>query len=587
MSDNLCIALPEFLNLFPLRAPRLMWFIGAGGSVSAGIPTAGTLTWEFKRAVYCATNKVPSNRFPDLNDAGFQTLVQSWFDSKSGWPPRGSDEEYSFYFEKYLPDERDRQRFVELRMRESKPSYGHICLAGLVALQKIQLIWTTNFDKLVERATAQDSLRELLADGIHAIGLDCPEKAADSLRDERWPVLVKVHGDYLFRKLKNTSAELSTQDNIFRALLTDHCGRRGLGVVGYSGRDQSIMDAIGESLAASQPFPHGLFWFVRLGEVPKDNVLSLLEKARGKGCQAGYIQIGSFDELMADLFMSHHDQLPAIRDLVKGLRGRKQPAPLTYEGRAWPVLRTNALEILTYPATCMVFKATIGKAKEVKELVIPHRERLTAGRRKAGVVAIGHKEEIEKVFEKHSPCEFDRYAIEPKKFRYSDSVEAGLFYDAMAQGISDATNLSRSVNRKGRMLYVEDDDVLDQNEARAFKNMFNVAPWRKVSKTGPTIHEGFQISIEFRDLRLWLILEPTIFVTTDGITPYVGEDRSDIGREDLAQRFNRKANSLLDFWIEFLRRRGGSPINISFPKGDQPEARFSISTVTAFARQKS
>src|SRR4029077_18385172 len=108
---------------------------------------------------------------------------------------------------------------------------------------------------------------------------------------------------------------------------------------------------------------------------------------------------------------------------------------------------------------------------------------------------------------------------------------------------------------------------------------FQVAPLRKISEK-LIVHEGVQLAVEYRDLRLWLILEPTILVTTDGVTPYVEADRSEIGREDLANRFNRKANQLLDFWIQFLSRRCGSPIAVSFPKG-AAEANFSISTLTA------
>jgi hypothetical protein len=49
--DKLQLDLTEFLNLYPLRMPRIMWFLGAGSSVTAGLPTAATLTWEFKRAL--------------------------------------------------------------------------------------------------------------------------------------------------------------------------------------------------------------------------------------------------------------------------------------------------------------------------------------------------------------------------------------------------------------------------------------------------------------------------------------------------------------------------------------------------------
>jgi hypothetical protein len=76
-----------------------MWFLGAGASVLAGLPTATTLTWEFKRALYCNKHKVSPTRFPNLEDPAFQSLVQSYFESEKGYPPLWFDEEYSFYFE--------------------------------------------------------------------------------------------------------------------------------------------------------------------------------------------------------------------------------------------------------------------------------------------------------------------------------------------------------------------------------------------------------------------------------------------------------------------------------------------------------
>jgi len=88
-----------------------------------------------------------------------------------------------------------------------------------------------------------------------------------------------------------------------------------------------------------------------------------------------------------------------------------------------------------------------------------------------------------------------------------------------------------------------------------------------------------------RDQRLWLLLQPAIVVTTDGRTPYLEPDRSEVGREDLARRYNREASQLLEFWIGFLARRCGNPIKLAFPS-QTPEACFEISTVTAFARPK-
>ena len=41
--------LAEFLRLFPMRSPNIMWLFGAGTSAAARIPTAWNMTWDFKR----------------------------------------------------------------------------------------------------------------------------------------------------------------------------------------------------------------------------------------------------------------------------------------------------------------------------------------------------------------------------------------------------------------------------------------------------------------------------------------------------------------------------------------------------------
>src|SRR2546428_33574 len=132
-----------------------MWFLGAGASVGAGLPTAYTLTWEFKRQLYCTTHKIPLSYFPSLADKTAQIRIQSYFDGRPGYLRLGADEEYASYFESYLPDEGDRRRFLDARLRGLKPSFGHLCLAALFALNKAQIAWTTNFDSLVEQAVTQ------------------------------------------------------------------------------------------------------------------------------------------------------------------------------------------------------------------------------------------------------------------------------------------------------------------------------------------------------------------------------------------------------------------------------------------------
>jgi len=581
--DNLQFDLTEFLNLYPLRTPRIMWFLGAGTSVTAGLPTAATLTWEFKRALYCKSSSIPVSRFSDLNDRGFQTLVQSYFDSRSGNPRLWSDEEYSFYFQKFLPDERDRRTFLNERLRGTKPAQGHYCLAGLLSLGKTQIVWTTNFDTLVERAFQEVQTRTDGRGEMPVVNLANPVVLTDCIQYENWPVTVKLHGDYFHRKLKNLSFELQTQDQTLRRWLVEQCGRCGLAVVGYSGRDRSVMEALGAALSSPNPFPQGLFWFVRAGSKPAVAVVELLQEARNQGSQAGYVEIGGFDELMADLFLDHQDSLPQVRDLLKTQRERRKPFTWNYDAKRWPVIRTNALEITRYPSTCTVFEADIGGSKEVRDVSKQHWSRLTAARRRVGVIAFGNRADLLEVFNAYTPRNFDLFPIEPRRFRYDDSQEMGMFYDAICQGLAVLTGLTRLPGKKGRLLYAQTSDVFT-DEQRTELAKLGITPVRAGTKNGPLFHEAIRISIEYRDERLWLMLRPTVIATMDGTTFYPGPDRSTLIREQLVKRYNRTANAILDFWIAFLVAKGGDPIRVLFPSGTNPDVEFDINTVSAFTR---
>ena len=42
----------EFLNIFKLKGQHFMWFLGAGTSVSAGVPSASNLIDQFKLNIF-------------------------------------------------------------------------------------------------------------------------------------------------------------------------------------------------------------------------------------------------------------------------------------------------------------------------------------------------------------------------------------------------------------------------------------------------------------------------------------------------------------------------------------------------------
>jgi NAD-dependent SIR2 family protein deacetylase len=255
----------EFLRRHGSRASSLMWLLGAGASAAAGVPTAGQMIWDFKRSIFCSEERVSLHACENLEDPAVQGRIQRHFQPPEH-PRAGDVEEYPHYFERAFPDDADRRRYVQEKVLGATPSFGHDSLAALVKAERARIIWTTNFDRCIETSITRafnDAGRLVVAD------LSNPTLASEAIKEERWPVLGKLHGDFRSRRLKNTAEELREQDSQLRQALTDSCKRYGLVVVGYSGRDESVMLALSDA-AVQGGFPQGLFWIHRGPDAPLD-----------------------------------------------------------------------------------------------------------------------------------------------------------------------------------------------------------------------------------------------------------------------------------------------------------------------------
>ena len=80
------------------------------------------------------------------------------------------------------------------------------------------------------------------------IGIDTPHRAERPQNDGELRA-ISLHGDYRYDKLKNTAAELQQQEAALRAELLHELQDYDLVVLGYSGRDASIMDVLRQAYA--------------------------------------------------------------------------------------------------------------------------------------------------------------------------------------------------------------------------------------------------------------------------------------------------------------------------------------------------
>jgi hypothetical protein len=311
MPDNLILGLDAFVRSVGINktSPHTL-LIGAGASISSGVPSAASCIWEWKRSIFLTRNAGLEEQFAELSLPAVRAKIQRWLDAQRVYPPDDSPGEYGAYVEACYPIADDRRAFFQDIARQAVPHIGYRLLIKLAEAGIIQSVWTPNFDGLTAKAAADSKSLAAIE-----VGIDCqgrlPRKAK---RDEL--ICVSLHGDYRYDQLKNTPTELQQQEKQLRVALVDHLRDVPLVVAGYSGRDTSLMAALEESYKMSGT---GVLYWCGYGdgEIPKQ-VRQLLAIARANGRGAYYVQMSGFDDLMLRLALHclEGDGVKEARELI-------------------------------------------------------------------------------------------------------------------------------------------------------------------------------------------------------------------------------------------------------------------------------
>lgn len=562
------ITLDDFARRFALRAPNLMWLLGAGASASAGIATAWDMIWDFKRQLYCSVRGVSPKVVEDLSNPAVRRRLQDFVDGQTGHPAPDSPEEYAHLFEAVYPSEIDRRTYIDGKVSGASPSYGHVALATLMRAGRLPIVWSTNFDSLVTDAAARVYGT---TSALTTVALDAPDLADQAINAGRLPVEIKLHGDFRSRRLKNTTEELRTQDRRMRANLKAQCARYGLVVAGYSGRDESIMEALDTALEAETPFPNGLFWLTR-GE-PLLRVSQFLERAVAAGVEAALVPVEQFDEVLVDLIRLTPDLDTGALDELSAQRRRRTPARTPNRRSGWPVVRTNALPVLEHPATCRLVDCTIGDTREVRSAVEAADAQVLAVRSSGGVLAFGSDPEVRRAFADHDIAGLDLHSVAPYK-----TTERGLLRDALALALIRDRPLQLRRRR-------DEDLIIPTRPAdRLFAPVDALVPHMTGTVPGTRLPwaEGVAVRLEFFDNKLWLLVEPRpITERTDDRD--AGRTGSAWARERTARRYNRHWNDLVAAWAGVLV--GDGEHLRAYGVGDGVDAAFRLSATTAYSRR--
>jgi hypothetical protein len=507
------------------------------------------MVWEFKRQLYATETNVALERVAPLSDPSIQGSLQRYFDSKSGYPHRDDDSEYGFYFAHAYPSSHDRRLYIAEVLREKRPGYGYACLATLLAAGKVRQVWTTNFDDLLDRAFS------IVAEGKSAsvVGLDTAARLEKYLRDERYPIIVKLHGDFRYDDIKNVAAEVAEIDSELREALVEASKHYGLFIVGYSGRDTSVMGAIQDAIRrhGNEAFKEGLFWSVRESDQLGIQARTVLDEAVKSNIPTTIVRVPDFDDVATALYRVSGVSSRLVEEQLAARKDTRLGFPLYKGAKRDPVLKMNAVPIVSYPDTCYRFRSDIKGWRDLRAVI--DRSQIVAALYKGSVLALGTQSDIKRVFGPRGVEDLRPTPLSIDDLRIPDSVVIGMFYQAIVVALT-ANELLATVGTRSRILYFHDLKKIDEKTQTAYTALRLPSGKQLIRKAHAYwVHEAAEISLDFREDRLWLLVRPTVILTTDGrSTIWESEEKKEVIRELLATRYNQPVSALLNFWLGVL-----------------------------------
>lgn len=290
------ISLKKFLNTFKeihdTDIERKFCFVlGAGASVSSGIPTGATLAKKWLDEIKSQEEEADYNKW----------LLESEIDSTKPelYYPK-------IYQKRYENDPKSGFTFIEGLMAGKTPSYGYSVLAQILATTRHNVVITTNFDDLLQEALYTYTNKRPLVCGHESLA------GFAKARVDR-PLIIKIHRDRFLSPINDDqTAEMKEQwlqplSSIFSTYTPIF--------IGYGGNDGSLMHFLNNI----REFEN-IFWIEREGKTkvrPNDLVNSLLSNKNGK-----LIYSQGFDDLM--FLLQDELKLPLLKEDILRVAKERQ-----------------------------------------------------------------------------------------------------------------------------------------------------------------------------------------------------------------------------------------------------------------------
>lgn len=581
------IAETEFMRQVSQSGSHLMWLLGAGASRSSGLPTASDISWDLKRRIYCARENQDVQTH-DVSNKAIQKRIQGYMDSQ-GFPPLWDASEYSFYFKEYFGDDYSaQQKYLRraLSIEKMVSTIGHRSLAAMLHMGRSRLVFTTNFDEVVEAgyaAVAGQSLSTFHIEGAYA--------AIDALNADQFPFYVKLHGDFRYQSIKNLSSDLLQNDQHLQKCFVAAAARFGIIVAGYSGRDENVMSMFRDAIDQNNAFPHGLFWTAPRLDGIASSVREMIEYAQAKGIRSGVVQTGTFDEMLSKMWRQIPGKPVELDKKVRNAVVKPVSIPLPAAGGQYPVLRTNALHITRVPKECSAIES-IGELdiSDIRSRLFDAKPNCTLTYTDR-ILFWGDRAEIEKVVDPERIRTINKFALDDLASAVDTS---GFVKSFVEEAIAKALTVDKRLNLRkyDRTWFAvvnhecSTDEVFEPLRL-ALGSRGEPGPIHGSVPRTREVHwaEGVSLRVEVRNGTLWLLLRPDIW-----ISPLKErQSATDFLRKRKLKRWNMQSYDVLSAWIGVLLGAvGGARVaEVSAHPGSQCSANFEISTRTAYSRRSS
>lgn len=250
--------------------------MGSGISRGSGIPTGWDITIDLIARLARLRDEEP---VPDPESWYRNTFEAepAYSDIVEMLAPKG-DERRALLNRYFEPTADEREQGLK------QPSAAHRSIARLVAGGFVKIVLTTNFDRLMERALEEIGVSPLVIKSIDDIHGAIPVVHAKC-------IVIKLHGDYLDVRFRNTVSELDTYESEMSVYVSRILNEFGLIICGWSSDWDS---ALRQLVCDGAGRRYGAFWCSK--GIPSETATEAIA-----ACGANLVEIESADSFFQEV----------------------------------------------------------------------------------------------------------------------------------------------------------------------------------------------------------------------------------------------------------------------------------------------